>query len=114
MDRSNGQAVPAVGRAFHDAGKAGSRAPAARKVGRAADRWSGATWTVRVLYLPCPILPSGWALAGVSGIGSRVGQCAVGTVGCVAGPSSRPAWTWQVNALLSCMLTFGSARRAVR
>ena len=38
----------------------------------------------------------------------------MGTVGCGAWPSSRPAWTWQANALLSCMLTFGSAKSAVR
>src|SRR5208337_2591816 len=83
-------------------------------VGRAADRWSAASRTAASLYLPCPIFPSGWALAGVSGIGSSDGQGAAGTVGCGAWPSSRPASTWQVNALDSCMLTLGSAKSAVR
>src|SRR3984885_15543210 len=86
----------------------GSVAPAALTAGRVADRWSGAKRTVPFLYLPCPSLPSGWALAGVSGIGSSVGHGAVGTVGCGAWPSSRPAWTSQANALHSCMLTFGA------
>ena len=35
-------------------------------------------------------------------------------VGPGGGPSDRPALTWQVNALASCMLTLGSARIAVK
>src|SRR5271154_6727291 len=101
-------------RAVYHAGMDRSRVRAALTASRAGDRWSGAKWSVPFPYLPCPILPSGWALAGVSGIGSRVGQGAVGTVGGAGGPSSRPAWTWHANALLSCILTFASARSAVR
>jgi hypothetical protein len=91
-----------------------SRVPTAMTASHAGDRWPGARRTVPFLYLPCPSLPSGWALADVSGIGSRVGQCAVGTVGSGAWPSGRPGWTWRANASLSCMLTFESARSAVR
>src|SRR5258707_942506 len=54
------------------------------------------------------------AAAGVSGTGSRAGQGAAGTVGLRGGPPSRPAWTWQANALHSCMLTLGSATSDVR
>jgi hypothetical protein len=91
-----------------------SRVPTAMTASHAGDRWPGARRTVPFLYLPCPSLPSGWALADSSGIGSRVGQCAVGTVGSGAWPSGRPGWTWRANASLSCMLTFESARSAVR
>src|SRR5262249_26013006 len=66
------------------------------------------------LYSPRPSLPSGWAEAGVSGTGSRVGQGAALFVGVGVGPRSRPAVIWHANAFASCMLTLGSATSEVR
>ena len=58
--------------------------------------------------------PSGWAAAAVAGTSARVGHGANDSVGRRGAPASRPAVTWQTNTFPSCMLTFASARSAVR
>src|SRR5580698_971280 len=64
-----------------------------------------------VVHMACP---SGWSDFGVSGACSRVGHGAglSGSIGALS--TRRPARTFTVNALASCMLTFGSALMAVR
>src|SRR5262249_42303026 len=89
-------------------------APRGPAADRAAGRRSEAAPPAPVLYSPLPNLPSGWAAAGVSGTGARVGQGASGTGGRGRGPVTRPAWTWQANALASWMLTLGSLTSEVR
>jgi hypothetical protein len=60
------------------------------------------------------VRPSGWACGVVFGIGSGRGRDANGTEATSDGTDSRPVRIWQVKALPSCMLTFGSVTIDVR